>query len=118
MSCSLQHCSEEHTFVLKEFSLRITAWDSVIGYSAIYQGDRMRHITWNTCNAVTAGFSPVLGGARAPHSSAEQCMCSGVYFSARSRPLASSVAKTGTLWKRRQPVWERYDVCSSRHDDL
>lgn len=47
--------------------------------------------------------APVPGGASAPQMMALQCMCSGVYFRARSLALASSVAYTGTLWKRRHP---------------
>ena len=36
--------------------------------------------------------NPVLGGASLPHTTARQCMCSGVYLSMRWRPLASSKA--------------------------
>lgn len=32
-----------------------------------------------------------------------QCMCRGVYFSSRCRPLWSSMWYRGRLWKRLQP---------------
>mmetsp|Transcript_26891 Transcript_26891/g.67727 ORF Transcript_26891/g.67727 Transcript_26891/m.67727 type:complete len:220 (+) Transcript_26891:814-1473(+) len=51
----------------------------------------MRHPAVLSCSPWSAR-TPVLGGTIGPHSTARQCMCSGVYFSIRMRPLLSSMA--------------------------